>query len=234
MIRVVSLDAAHTLMDVAWHPGRFAYDSATAFGLALDQAVAVPAYDRMVRSRWGHYQTVNLTKDRTAGDAFWDNLTADWLLDMGHDESLAPKLGEFARQRMYAPKSGCFRNYPETIQALTWLKDQGYRLVVLSNWDYSLERTLVALGLRPFFDHVFASLEFGVEKPERALFQIVEHTLQAEPEQILHVGDNPLDDFQGAIGAGWRAALLDRSLSTTERPRIPTLLHIEEALSWTS
>jgi putative hydrolase of the HAD superfamily len=233
MIKVISLDAAHTLMDVNWHPGRFAFESATAFGLTLDPGRAIATYDTLVRGRWGLYREINVTRDRTAGDAFWDELTADWLLDMGFDEGLARDLSALARKRMYTDEAGCFRNYPETIKALEFLRANGYQLVVVSNWDYSLERTLVALGLRGYFSHVFASLEHGVEKPERALFQIVEHQLQIDPERILHVGDNPVDDYQGAKGAGWRAALLDRSLSETQRPRIPTLLHIAEALTWT-
>lgn len=232
MIKTISFDAAHTLMDVKWHPGRFAFDSATAYGLNLDESTAVSSYDAMVRARWGDYILVNAAGDRVAGDAFWEFLAADWLESAGIDRAFAPGLSAFARERMFTEEAGCFRTYPETVEALSMLRAEGFQLVVVSNWDYTLERTLVALGLRDFFDHVFASLECGVEKPDRALFKIVEKTIGVGPTQILHVGDNPLDDYQGARGAGWRSALLDRSLSATQRPRIPSLLHISEVLTW--
>lgn len=231
-VRVISFDAAHTLLDVHWRPGRFAVESAQAFGLAIDPQVAMELYDRLVHTRWPDYVQLNQTGDREQGDQFWDDLTADWLERIGQDASMARALSSFARERMYRPESGCFVPYPETRTAVAALKAAGYTLVVVSNWDYSLERTLVAFGLRDLFDHVFASLECGVEKPDVELFRIVEKSVGAGPHEFLHVGDNPIDDFQGARDAGWRAALLDRSIARSDRPRIPDLNAVTEALGW--
>ncbi len=231
---ILSFDAAHTLMDVRWHPGRFAFESASSFGIEVDEQVAVETYDRLLASRWGHYQQINATGDRSAGDAFWDELTCDWLMKIGQNGPQGKELAEYARSRMYTPEAGCFTLYPESVAALTHLKARGHRMIVLSNWDYSLERTLRALGIFDFFEHSFASLEHGVEKPEVELFRIVESTLGLGPESFLHIGDNPLDDYQGARGAGWCAVLLDRSLEAVTPPRIPNLNHVEEAMAWTS
>lgn len=231
-VRVISFDAAHTLLDVHWRPGRFAVDSAQAFGLTIDGQVAMEVYDRLVQTRWADYVRLNQTGNRAQGDEFWDDLTADWLGRIGQDPMVAPTLSSFARKRMYEPEAGCFKPYPETYAALAALKEAGYTLVVVSNWDYSLERTLVAFGMRDLFDHVFASLECGVEKPDVELFRIVEQAVGAAPHEFLHVGDNPIDDYQGARDAGWRAALLDRSIQRARRPRIPDLHAVAEALGW--
>lgn len=230
-VKVISFDAAHTLMDVRWQPGAFACDAAEAFGLALDRQVAGETYDRLLATRWKEYMALNATRDREAGDRFWDELTHDWLTGLGTGADGA-ELAAFARGRMYTEEAGCFLPYTDTIAAINAMKAAGFRLVVVSNWDYSLERTLIALGMRDPFEHVFASLECGVEKPDPGLFRIVEQAIGAEPDEILHVGDNPVDDLQGAKDAGWHAALLDRTLTASERPRIPSLLHIPEALAW--
>jgi putative hydrolase of the HAD superfamily len=133
---------------------------------------------------------------------------------------------------MHGPDSPCFRLYPDTIAGLDAVAALGLPMVVLSNWDVSLHRTLRSLGITDRFTHLFASLEHGVEKPEAELFRIVERETGFAPDEILHVGDSPLDDLQGALGAGWHAALLDRSLAAIERPRIASLVDVPEAIGW--
>lgn len=232
-VKIVSFDAAQTLVDVDWSPGRFAVGVAKARGLDLDPEFSIGQYEHLVASRWGEYCRINAERDRAAGDAFWNDLTTDWLAAIGHAHEDAHALAEFGRRRMLSREHGCFRAYPEVAEALDALRDEGYRLIVLSNWDYTLERTLEALGLRSRFDAVFASLEMGVEKPEPVLFRLVEGAMGEPAEAFLHVGDNPVDDYQGARNAGWRAALVDRSIAEPTPPRIPDLLHVREAIGWT-
>jgi putative hydrolase of the HAD superfamily len=87
----------------------------------------------------------------------------------------------------------------------------GYRLIVISNWDITLRRVLRAVGIEDYFEFVFASLEEGVEKPEPGLFEIARAALGVSPAEVLHVGDDPVDDLGGAEAFGMRALLLDRT-----------------------
>ena len=50
----------------------------------------------------------------------------------------------------------------------------------------------------------------GAPKPDPRPFLAGAHLLGLEPGQVLYVGDNPVNDVRGALGAGLRAALLDR------------------------
>jgi putative hydrolase of the HAD superfamily len=84
-------------------------------------------------------------------------------------------------------------------------------MVVVSNWDSSLHRVLSLHGLTPYFERVFASMEEGCAKPDPSFFRIAERHLALPPEQILHVGDNPVDDLEGARSAGWQSILIDRT-----------------------
>jgi len=231
-VKLVSFDAAHTLIDVHWHPGGFAVKNAIAAGIELDPVPAAEIYDRMLYTRWRTFQELNLQRDEAVTDAFWDELAADWLAQLGVAGVDPVVLADRGRQWMYGPESPVFKLYPDTIPALEAVAALGLPMVILSNWDISLHRTVRSLGIEDRFLKVFASLEHGVEKPEAELFRVVERETGLAPEEILHVGDHPLDDLQGALGAGWHAALLDRTSGTTSKPRIGSLLDVPEALGW--
>ncbi len=230
-IEVISFDAAHTLVDVHWQPGAFAVSEALRFGLDIDPQVGEEKYMRLLQTRWRGYQELNLQRDEALGDAFWDELTQDWL-DAMRVEGDGRALSQSARERMFGPDSPCFRIYEDVVPTLESLASAGFRLIVLSNWDYTLRRTLTSLGLTEHFEFIFASLEEGPEKPEVALFRIVEQAMGVEGESIVHVGDNFIDDLQGARDAGWGAVLLDRATSSPRPPAIASLSQIPEALRW--
>ena len=64
-----------------------------------------------------------------------------------------------------------FFAYPDARPALIALRAAGIRLVVVSNWDYSLHERLAETGLTPLLDGAIASAEVGVAKPDPAIFR---------------------------------------------------------------
>jgi len=113
---------------------------------------------------------------------------------------------------------------PGAEETLKALKERGYPLAVVSNWDASLPEILEAVGLRRYFDHLAVSALSGVAKPDPRLFQEALRALGVAPEEALHVGDAEAD-LLGARGAGMRALLFD---PTGENPealhRLPAVL----------
>lgn len=229
-MKLLSLDAAGTLLDVRWDPAAFAVEIAQELGLGLDLQVAYETYQRLVHSRWREFQLLNLQRDPAVTDAFWRNLTADWLFRRpgshpptppGGEKELLDRFQALAAQKLYSPDSEIFRLFPDTVPFLEAMKQRALPIVVLSNWDISLHRVLAAHGLTPFFDLVIASLEHGVEKPAPGIFQIVEDHFQIRGDDILHVGDDPVDDLQGARAFGWQSVLLDRKNGVTLFDTVP-------------
>jgi len=113
---------------------------------------------------------------------------------------------------------------PGAEETLRALKERGYPLAVVSNWDASLPEILEAVGLRRYFDHLAVSALSGVAKPDPRLFQEALRALGVAPEEAVHVGDAEAD-LLGAQGAGMRALLFD---PTGENPkalhRLPAVL----------
>jgi putative hydrolase of the HAD superfamily len=77
---------------------------------------------------------------------------------------------------------------------------------------------------------VFCSSAVGFSKPSREFFLFVQRKLGVEPNRILLVGDDRKADYEGALAAGWRAALLDRRGSEFGGSCIRTLAALFEWL----
>lgn len=83
-------------------------------------------------------------------------------------------------------------------------------MAVVSNWDRRLPEILRELGLIERFDAVAISAIEGVEKPSAQIFERALERLNVEASDVIHVGDSPLEDYRGALGAGMTPVLLDR------------------------
>ena len=90
------------------------------------------------------------------------------------------------------------------------LKERGYTLGVISNFDYRVYGILNGLGLGAYFDSVTISSEAGWAKPAREIFDLALGRHALAPGEAIHVGDSEHMDLAGALGAGIAAVLIDR------------------------
>ena len=93
--------------------------------------------------------------------------------------------------------------------ALVRARELGLRLVVVSNSDGTAEQGMVDAGLRPLVDAVVDSEIFGVEKPDRRIFEHALSLAGVPPSAAIHVGDLYAADVIGAMRAGIHPVLLD-------------------------
>jgi putative hydrolase of the HAD superfamily len=103
-----------------------------------------------------------------------------------------------------------FDPYPDATPALRRLREQGLRLICVSNWDCSLPAVLERCGLLELLDGAVSSAEAGARKPDPAIFAAALRMAGCGPEQVLHVGDSAEEDVEGARAVGIEALLLDR------------------------
>ena len=117
-----------------------------------------------------------------------------------------------------------FRAQPDAAPALGALRERGLRLVVVSNWDFSLHEVLRDVGLAPLLDGAVCSAEIGVAKPATRIFARGLELAGVPASEALHVGDDPVADVRGARAAGLRALLLDRGAGARPGPMVITSL----------
>jgi len=98
---------------------------------------------------------------------------------------------------------------PGVPEALARLRAAGYRLVVVSNADGTVEEGLTRAGLRPYLHAVVDSHLVGFEKPDPRIFDHALSLFGSDPTRTLHVGDMYAADVVGARAAGLHALLLD-------------------------
>lgn len=91
----------------------------------------------------------------------------------------------------------------------------------------SLRTVLSELGLSPYFEFQLYSDEIGFSKPNKSFFDLMIDTSKSirantamEHKDILHIGDNPNADINGALAAGIHAIQINSNHQT-----IAALLH---------
>ena len=95
-------------------------------------------------------------------------------------------------------------------RVLKTLRERHFRLGLASNYDYRLRAVAVGLPeLEPVRDHLAISSEIGWRKPAGEFFTAVAQMLACPREQILFIGDDRRNDFDGARAAGLQARLFD-------------------------
>jgi putative hydrolase of the HAD superfamily len=126
----------------------------------------------------------------------------------------------------------CWTLFPETEAVLGHLKQAGFELGIVSNFDSRLFTVLRGLGLQRYFDTVTISSLARAAKPSPRIFHVALEKHAVDPKEAIHVGDSIKDDVEGARQAGLTGLLLDRHGSNlTEAGCIRTLEELLPLLS---
>jgi putative hydrolase of the HAD superfamily len=130
-------------------------------------------------------------------------------------------------------KPGAWRCDAQAEALFEYLERRGYLLGLASNFDkrlYDLIR-----GLKPLqrLANVIISSEVGVRKPAPEFFHFMCRQAGLAAAHILHVGDDPVNDYAGAQAAGLQALLFDPlgKHAGESAQRIRSLGDLREALS---
>jgi len=97
---------------------------------------------------------------------------------------------------------------PDTTTLLDKLDAAAFPYGIVTNGSIRQKRKLERLGLDHRTSCVFISDVFGTAKPEGAIFLAAAQRLNLPPEEVLFVGDNPVNDIQGAAQVGMHTAWL--------------------------
>lgn len=88
-----------------------------------------------------------------------------------------------------------------------------FKLAVISDTGFASgraqDRLLEKDAARGFFAATIYSMDIGHAKPRPEIFEAARVAMDAEPHEIIHIGDIERTDVRGALAAGFRAIRLD-------------------------
>jgi putative hydrolase of the HAD superfamily len=97
----------------------------------------------------------------------------------------------------------------EGIALAAELLRRGYRVGLASNYDHRLRSLVAGTAELRHFSPVVISSEVGWRKPAPGFFAALRQAVGLAAPQILYLGDDPGNDYQGAHAAGLQAVLFD-------------------------
>ena len=100
---------------------------------------------------------------------------------------------------------------PGTKELLEYLNKRGVRTIVASNFDYRLKNIVKKTIIGKMCETVLVSSKLGCRKPHSDFFISICNELKLPKENILYVGDDFENDYQGAQTIGMPAILLDKN-----------------------
>jgi putative hydrolase of the HAD superfamily len=207
MIKAIFFDAVGTLFGLTNTVGdHYAYVGREV-GLDLD----AETLDRAFHTAWKQMpQRAAIDGPRENDDKGWWRELVDRVL-----KQVAPSLCEFDRDNFFEiayehfTEAGVWELYPEVPDVLQELAPR-FQLAVISNFDGRLRFILQHLGISKFFSHVFISSELGADKPDPEIYRCAVSLMKLQPNEVLHVGDDPQRDWEAATIAGLPVFRLDR------------------------
>jgi HAD superfamily hydrolase (TIGR01549 family) len=125
------------------------------------------------------------------------------------------------------------RIFPEVLEVLEEIRVRGLKQIIISNArrefvDLEIDKTNIA----HCFERVFsATSDFGQIKKSVDIFQKVCNICHITPEEMIHVGDDLLFDFQIPRKLGIPAFYLDRTGKCKEKSTIHNLRELNEKLA---
>ena len=122
---------------------------------------------------------------------------------------------------------------PYAIDVLEEVKQRGYTMGIISNGVSVLQNTkLDTAGIRDMFDVIVVSGDFGVYKPDRSIFDEACRQAGLSNEDCLFVGDHPINDIKGALGADMKVVRMNQGdfYNKDIDSRIPTIEDLRELL----
>lgn len=115
-----------------------------------------------------------------------------------------PALGDAAVDAFLDARSAVTL-FDDVVDVLTALRGR-YRLASLTNGNTDLVRA----GVAQYFDHMLSPADTGTSKPDPRMFEAVLARAGIAPSAMVHIGDEPVCDVEGAHRAQVRAVWLNR------------------------
>jgi putative hydrolase of the HAD superfamily len=214
-VRAIVFDAVGTLIHPE-PPAAVAYvEAGRRFGSSLTQATITERFAIAFRRQEEIDRSAGFRTNQTREVARWRAIVGDVLTDVADPEECFRHVYEhFAR-------ASAWRTTEDAASTVAGLATRGYRIGIASNFDDRLSAVLTPeLSALP----LVISSAVGWRKPAPAFFMATSRAVGMDPHEVLYVGDDRVNDYQGALAAGLVAVLCDpHGRAPADVPRVGRL-----------
>lgn len=113
--------------------------------------------------------------------------------------------------------------YQDVIPTLEILR-HSYHLAAVSNGNADI----YLIGLGHLFEFSWSAADAGEQKPHPIVFESMLEKHRLNSNEVIHIGDDPINDIQGAHNAGIRAVWLNRNHSVWPETLTPAFIEIDQ------
>lgn len=197
MLRAVCFDLFNTLVNVGAVPAHIGGTTAEVLGVeASAWNAACFSDDHEICHPTNHFEVIRTLAHR-----------------LDPDIPLA-RIAEATRQRQarfdYALTT---QVSPVVVNTLRKLRDQGYKIALISNASTAEVQGWSESPLQPLFDVAVFSCDVGMKKPDPAIYHYTAEQLGVETRHCVFVGDGGSDEHHGAYVSGMKPLWLTCHLS---------------------
>jgi putative hydrolase of the HAD superfamily len=119
--------------------------------------------------------------------------------------------------------------FPYTIEILTYLKNKGYQMHLITNGFESVQfKKIENSNLTPFFTAIITSEASNSLKPNKEIFEFALQQSNAKLEHSIMIGDNESADIQGAINVGMDSIFVNHINAIPTVPATYTITHLKQ------
>jgi putative hydrolase of the HAD superfamily len=123
--------------------------------------------------------------------------------------------------------------FPDTENILTYLRDKGYRLHIITNGFEEVQwKKCVSSGIETYFEEFVSSESVGFKKPKPIVFEEALRRAGAKANSSVMIGDNQEADIQGALNVGMKIIFcnFDQQINRGGYLEVNSLKEIKELL----
>lgn len=178
------------------------------------------------------FQSAMAAREAKAGQSYecfpdipFEQVMAQLFRERGVTEN-TEALGIHAAQLFRISSIEYIRLYPNVVEALTSLKEKGFRLWLLSNAQQVFTaHELQYLGLTDKFDGIYLSSDYQCRKPDIRFFRALLEAQQLNPVNCLMIGNDRNTDIAGAKATGMATLYMHTELTPRDQKEAaPSLL----------
>lgn len=212
-VRAVFFDAVGTLLFPEPSAPVIYAETARRHGLTLSAAEVRARFIDAYRAQESADAATDWATSEARERERWRRIVTETLTGVSDPEACYHSLYD------HFAKPSAWKLADDAAAVLASLHNRGLVLGLGSNYDERLETVLAGFpDLDLLNDRVLISAAVGVRKPGAGFFHEAAHAGNCTVSEVLFVGDDLVNDYEGATGAGLPAVLFDPS---NRHPHVP-------------